>query len=84
MPGTVPPESMAFSCSGVSRRARTIWTISRFSASVFCASRVFSLSWYSAIFSRTLAISWSMRWILFLAISITPFLINRPYQFIRP
>ena len=37
-----------------------------------------------AIFSRSLAISWSMVWILILAISITAFLITRPYQFIRP
>src|SRR5699024_3649684 len=64
----MPPDSMADSWAGVMRRARTIWTISRFSASVFCASRSFSFSCCSAIFSRVLAISWSMRSILFLAI----------------
>src|SRR5699024_6233927 len=62
------PDSMADSWVGVMRTARTIWTISRFSASVFCASRAFSFSCCSAIFSRVLAISWSMRSILFFAI----------------
>ena len=37
--GTVPG-----SCAGVMRNARTIWTISRFSASVFCASSALSFS----------------------------------------
>ena len=67
----------------VRRSARTVWMISRFSASVFCASRVFSLSWYSVIFSRTLAISWSMRWICSSHFNHS-FLKNQPYQFIRP
>ena len=44
LPGTVPPDSMALNWVGVIRRARTIWTISRFSASVFCASSALSFS----------------------------------------
>ena len=53
-------------------------------ASVFCASRAFSFSCCSAIFSRVLAISWSMRSILFLAIITHSFLKKLCYQFIRP
>ncbi|EQJ70852.1 hypothetical protein QSU_1068 [Clostridioides difficile P38] len=43
MPGIPPPDSIALSSCGVRRIARTSCTISRFSASVFCASSPFNL-----------------------------------------